>query len=52
MAKKVGVISYTLATVASICFMSGLLVLTGGEQNHGKNGENHVSNKQYAQHKA
>ena len=31
MAKKVGFMTYTLATMASLCFISGLLVLTGGE---------------------
>lgn len=29
--KKIGIISYTLTTIASICFVGGLLVLTGGE---------------------
>lgn len=33
MANKLGTISYTLATIASICFVSGLLVLTGGDSN-------------------
>ena len=28
---KLEVITYTLATLASVCFVSGLLVLTGGE---------------------
>ena len=28
---KLGVISYTLAIVASVCFVGGLLVLSGGD---------------------
>lgn len=35
MAHKFGFISYTLATVASLCFVGGLLVLSGGEHEHG-----------------
>lgn len=31
MATKTDLKSYLLATIASICFVSGLLVLTGGE---------------------
>lgn len=27
-------VSYTLATLASICFLSGVLVLKGGEHSH------------------
>lgn len=33
---KLNFISYTLAAMASVCFISGLLVLTGGEPSHGK----------------
>ena len=33
MARKLGLISYTLATVASICFVSGILVISGGDSN-------------------
>ena len=49
MAHKLGVISYTLATVASICFVSGIIVLTGGE-NHDvrKSGDVHIHDRQYA----
>lgn len=34
MKHKLGVISYTLAAMASVCFVSGLLVLTGGDTNN------------------
>lgn len=37
-----------LATIASICFVSGLLVLTGGENNHGKTGDVNIHDRQYA----
>lgn len=33
---KLELISYMLATMASLCFVSGLLVLKGGEPHHGK----------------
>lgn len=36
MKDKQGLLSYTLATLASVCFVSGLLVLTGGEISHGE----------------
>ena len=38
MANRPGFISYTFVTMASICFVSGLLVLTGGEPHHGSIG--------------
>ena len=48
MAKKEGLISATLATIASLCFVGGLLVLTGGDVSHGKNGEVPNHDRQYA----
>lgn len=49
MANKLGTISYTLATIASICFVSGLLVLTGGETNDDRKvGEINFDNRQHA----
>ena len=30
MNNRLGVVSYTCATVASICFISGLIILSGG----------------------
>lgn len=51
MAKKEGLISATLATIASLCFVSGLLVITGGESN-GKVGETSNNNRQHAGLKA
>lgn len=48
MAKKEGLISATLATIASLCFVSGLLVITGGESNHGKVREITEHDRQHA----
>lgn len=45
MAYKRGFISYTLASIASICFISGLLVLTGGEHAHGKFGDDYIHDR-------
>lgn len=39
MAHKRGFVSYALATIASVCFVSGLLVLTGGEYIYGELGD-------------
>ena len=44
MAKKQGLAS-TLATIASICFVSGLLVLAGGEPTHGNIRDSHVDDR-------
>jgi uncharacterized protein YuzB (UPF0349 family) len=46
MARKLDLIPYTLVTMASICLMSGLLVLTGGESKHGENRENIIYDRQ------
>ena len=35
----------TLVTMASICLVSGLLVLSGGEPNHGNNANNGTVSK-------
>lgn len=48
MAYKIGKLSYTLASLASICLVSGLLVLTGGENPHGTSRETHIYDKQHA----
>lgn len=49
MAHKLGFISYTLATIASICFVSGIIVLSGGENNDvRKTGDVHINDRQYA----
>ena len=45
MAIKKRKLPVTLATMASICLISGLLVLAGGDPNHGKIGETYISNK-------
>ena len=50
LAKKLGFISYTLATMASLCFISGLLVLTGGEHND-RHGDTYINYWWYASHK-
>ena len=34
MAYKLGIMSYAFATIASICFVSGLFVLSGCELTH------------------
>lgn len=43
MANKNGVQTYLLASIASICFVSGLLVLTGGEHQHDANKRNSIN---------
>lgn len=35
MKHKLGVVYYTFATMASVCLVGGLLVLTGGDIKHG-----------------
>jgi hypothetical protein len=45
---KLGKLSYTLASLASICFVSGLLVLTGGDEPHGTSRESNIYDKQHA----
>lgn len=35
---KLGFISYTLAAVASLCFVSGIVVLSGGDVTHDEAG--------------
>ena len=47
MARKLDLMPYTLVTMASICLMSGLLVLTGGEPKHGEDRKNHIHDRQY-----
>ena len=48
MAQKNNVLSYTLATIASLCFVSGLLVITGGEPSHGKTGTDSAYDRKHA----
>lgn len=48
MAYKVGKLSYTLASLASICLVSGLLVLTGGDDPRGTARETYIYDKQHA----
>lgn len=42
---KLGLISYTLATLASVCLVSGLLVLTGGDSSHDGLGNYRISDR-------
>lgn len=44
MAHKFRILPYTLVTMASICLMGGLYVLTGGEEKHVRFGEYHIHN--------
>lgn len=48
MAYKVGKLSYTLASLASICLVSGLFILTGGEDPRGTVRETNNYVKQHA----
>lgn len=48
MATKTDLKSYLLATIASICFVSGLLVLTGGEEDHEKDIRHNIHDRQRA----
>lgn len=48
MTSKLGTISYVLVTMASICFASGLLVLTGGESDDRKIREVRIDDRQHA----
>lgn len=41
MKNKLGMISYTLATLASVCFVGGIFVLTGGEPSNAENRGDH-----------
>ena len=50
MANNLEKISYTLVTIASVCFVSGLLVLVGGEPSHGNIGEIYIYDRQYSKH--
>lgn len=48
MAHKLGVVSYTFATMAGLCLISGLLVLTGGEPHNGELGTVNYYDRRYA----
>lgn len=52
MTKKLGPVPYTLVTMASICFVSGLLMLTGGDVNHGKTTTLYEHDRRHATNKA
>lgn len=43
MTNKLEYLSYLLASAAGLCLISGLLVLTGGELEHGDIGDGYVS---------
>lgn len=37
------VLSYALVTIASLCFIGGVVILSGGRvDNHGKFGDDHI----------
>lgn len=43
MNRGVTVLSYALAVVASVCFVGGIVILTGGRvEKHGQTGANHI----------
>ena len=42
---KLDAISYTLATIAGVCLLGGLLVLTGGDPTSGDIGKIYISNR-------
>lgn len=43
---KKGILPFTLATVASICFVGGLLVISGGEPKNEQGRIIHINSKQ------
>ena len=52
MTKKIGTLPYTLVTMASLCLVTGLLVLSGGDVNHGKTTNVYEHDRRHATNKA
>ncbi len=50
MENKQNVISYIFATLASLCLVSGLLVITGGEDEHVQSRRDSSHDRRSAEH--